>query len=66
VADVECGIQEHKSIEDPECVEQQHESAELKVRRLIPPTRKSKRQAEKVLMTANAIETRRKKGVKTR
>jgi len=30
---------------------------------LIWPTQKSKRQAEKVLMTVNAIETRRNKGV---
>jgi len=39
-------------------------SAEANVPRLIRPTQKSKIQAEKVLMTVNAIEMMRKKGVK--
>jgi hypothetical protein len=34
------------------------------VPRLVPPILKSKRQAETLFVTVNAIETRRKKGVK--
>jgi len=56
---------EHKnSIEDPECPEQQNESAAPNVPGLVRPTPKSKRQAEKVLVTVNAAETRRNKGGK--
>jgi len=51
-------------IEDPECPEQQDVSAAPNVPRLVRPTRKSKRQAEKVLVTVNAVETRRNKGGK--
>jgi len=38
--------------------------AEPNVTGLIRPTRKAKRQADRVLMTVNAIGTRRNKGVK--
>jgi len=62
--DVESDIEQDNSIEDPECPEQRDVSAAPNVPGLIRPTQKSKRQAEKVLMTVNAIETRRNKGVK--
>jgi len=53
---------EHKNcIEDPECPEQQDVSTARNVPGLVWPTRKSKRQAEKVLVTVNAAETRRNK-----
>jgi len=65
-ADVESDIELDNSIEDPDCPEQQDVSAAPHVPRLIRPTRKSMRQLEKVLMTVNAIETRRNKGVKTK
>jgi len=64
--DVESDIEQDNSVEDPECPEQQDVSATPNVPGLIRPTRKSKRQAEKVLMTVSAIETRRNKGVKTK
>jgi len=65
-ADFESPIEQDKSIEDPEWPEQRRVNATLHVPGLIRPTRKSKRQAEPVLMTVNAIETRRNKGVKTK
>jgi len=64
VADIESDIEQDNSIEDPECPEQRDVSAASNVPGLIRPTRKSKRQAEHVLMTVNAIETRRNQGVK--
>jgi len=51
-------------IEDPECPEQQDVSAAPNVHGLVRPTRKSKRQAEKLLVTVNAAETLRNKGGK--
>jgi len=63
-ADVESDIDQDNSIEDPECAEVRDASAEPNVPGLIRPTRKSKWQAEKVLMTINAIKTRRNQGVK--
>jgi len=51
-------------MEDLECPEQRDGSAAPNVPGLIRPTRKSKRHAEMVFVTINAIETRRKKGVK--
>jgi len=62
--DVEHVIAQDNSIEDPQCPVQWEVSAGQNVPGLIRLTRKSKRQAEKVLMTVNAIETRRNKGVK--
>jgi len=64
VSDVDSDIEQDNSIEDLECPEQRDVSATPNVPGLIRPTRKSERQAEKVLMTVNAIETRRNKGVK--
>jgi len=64
--DVESVIEQDNWIEDPECPEQCDVSADPNVPRLIRPTEKSRRQAEKVLMTVNAIETRRNSGVKTK
>jgi len=63
-ADDEFDIGPNKGIEDPECPEQQDVSAAPNVPRLVRPTRKSKRQAEKVLVTVNAVEMRRNKGGK--
>jgi len=63
-ADVESDIEQDNVIEDPECPEQRDVSATPHVPRLILPTQKSKRQAENVLTTVNAIETRRNMGVK--
>jgi len=51
-------------IEDPECPGQQDVSAAPNVPRLVRPTRKSKRHAEKVVVTVNAAEKRRNTGGK--
>ena len=63
-ADDESDIEHNNCIEDPECPEQQDVSATPNVPRLVRSTRKSKRQAEKLLMTVNAAEKRRNKGGK--
>jgi hypothetical protein len=63
-ADDDSDIEHNNCIEDPECPEQQDVSAMPNLPRLVRPTRKSKRQADKVLMTVNAAETRRNKGGK--
>jgi len=63
-ADDESDIEPNTGIEDTECPEQQDVSAAPNVPGLVWPTRKSKRQAEKVLVTVNAVETRRNKGGK--
>jgi hypothetical protein len=63
VAD-EPDIEHNNGIEDPECPEQQDVSATPNVPGLVRPTRKSKRQAEKALVTVNAVEMRRNKGGK--
>jgi len=62
--DAESDIEQDYSIEDPECPEERDVSARPNVPRLIWPTRKSMREAEEVLMTDNAIQMRRNKGVK--
>jgi len=61
---VESDIEQDNSIEDSECPEQRNVSATPNSPCMIGPTRKSTRQAENVLRTVNAIETRRNKGVK--
>jgi len=63
-ADIECDIKQGYRIGDPEWPGLQDVRATPNVPRLIQPTRKSKRQAEKVSMTVNAIETRRNVGMK--
>jgi len=63
-ADDESNIEHNNGIEDPECPEQQDVSAASNVSGLVLLTRKSKRQAEKVLVTVNAVETRSNKGRK--
>jgi hypothetical protein len=63
-ADEASDIEHNNCIKDPECPEQQDVSAAPNVPGLVWPTRKSKRQAEKVLVTVNAAETRRNKGGK--
>jgi len=66
VADVESDMDQNNRIKDPESQEQRDVSAAPNVPGLIRPTQKSERQAEKVFVTVNAIETRRNKGVKTK
>jgi len=63
-ADDESDIEPNTGIDDPECPEQQDVCAAPTVPRLDRPTRKSKRQAEKVLVTVNGVETWRNKGGK--
>jgi hypothetical protein len=63
-ADDESNLKPNNGIQDPECSEQQDVSAAPNVPRLVQPTQKSKRQAEKVLVTVNAVETQRNKGGK--
>jgi len=63
-ADGDSDIEHNNCIEDQECPEQQDVSAARNMPGLVRPTRKSKRQAEKVLMTVNAAGTRRNKGGK--
>jgi len=63
-ADFESDIEQDNSIEDAQCAEQRDVCATPNVPGLIWGTLKSKRQAEKVLMTVNAIEMRRNKALK--
>ena len=62
--DDESDIAHNNGIEDPECPEQQDVSVAPNVPRLVRPKQKSKRPAEKVFVTVNAIETRRNNAVK--
>jgi len=63
-ADDESDIERNNGIKELECIEQYDVSATPNVPGLVQPIPKSKRLAEKVLVTVNAIETRRNKGVK--
>jgi hypothetical protein len=63
-ADNDSDIEHNNCIEDPECPEQQVVSVAPNVPGLVRPTRKSKRQAEKILMTVNAAEMLRNEGGK--
>jgi len=63
-ADDESDIEPNTGIEDPECPEQHDVSASPNVPGLVRPTRKSKRQAEKVLVMVNGVEMRRNTGGK--
>jgi len=63
-ADDESDIEHNNAIEDAECPEQQDVSATPNVPGLVRLTRKSKSQSEKLLVTVNAVETRRNKGGK--
>jgi len=63
-ADNDSDIGPNNHIEDPECPEQEDVIAAPNVPGLVPPTRKSKSQAEKVFETVNAVETRRNQGGK--
>jgi len=63
-ADDESDIEQNNGIKDSECPEQQDVTAAANVPRLVRQTRKSKRQAENVLVTVNAVETRRNTGGK--
>jgi len=57
-------IEQNNGIEDPGCAEHQESGAAPIVPGLVRTTRKSKRQAEQLLVTVNAAETRRDKGGK--
>ena len=61
-ADIESNIQQDNSIEDPERPDQRDVSTTPNIPRLIRPTWKSKRQVDNVVMTVNAIGTRRNMG----
>jgi hypothetical protein len=63
-ADVQSEMEQDSSRKDSESPEQRDESFTPNISVLIQPTWKSKRQAEKVLVTVNAMETRRNKGMK--
>jgi hypothetical protein len=61
-ADDESDIEPNNGIQDPECPEQQDVTAAPHVPGLVRPTRKSTRQADKVIVIVNAVETQRNKG----
>ena len=63
-ADDESEIGPNNAIEDPECPEQEVVSAAPNLPGLVRLTQMSKRQAEKVLVTVNAVQTRRNEGRK--
>jgi hypothetical protein len=63
-ADNDSDIEHNNCIKDPEYPEQQDVSATPNVPGLVLPTRNTKRQAQKVLITVNAAETLRNKGGK--
>jgi len=63
-ADDDSDLEHNNCVKDPEYPEQQDVSGSPNVPRLVRPTRKSKIEAEKVIMTVNAAETRRNKGGK--
>jgi hypothetical protein len=62
--DIEFEREHSNGIEDPECPEERDGSAVPNVPGSIRPTQMSNRQAEKLLVTVNIMETRRNKGVK--
>jgi len=64
VADIQSGIEQDNCIHDPEYPVQMDVRTATNVPGLIRPTRESKGKAEMVLMTVNAIEMKRNKGVK--
>jgi hypothetical protein len=61
-ADNEFDTEQLNGMEDPECRVLQDVSTVPNVPGLVWPPRKSKRPAEKVLVTVNAVEMRRTKG----
>ena len=63
-ADDESDIGPNNGIEAPECPDQQDVSAAPNMPGLVRPTQKSKRRAERVLVTVNAVEMRRNEGGK--
>jgi hypothetical protein len=62
-ADVESDMDQDNSIEDPESPEQHNVSTAPNVPRVIWPTQMLKRHGKKVVVTVNAMETRRNNGV---
>ena len=55
----ESDIEHNNGIKHSECAEQQDVSAAPNLPGLVRPTQKSKRQADKVFVRVNAVETRR-------
>jgi len=66
VAHYKSNVELDNGFEDPKSPEQQDASTALTSARLIQPTQWSKKKAEKLLTTVNAIDTRRNKGNKTK
>jgi hypothetical protein len=64
VAADESDIEHNNGMEDPECPEEQDVSTAPNMPGLVRPTWKSKRQADKVVVTVNVVEMRRNKGGK--
>jgi len=62
--DIESDIDQDKCIKDSESPAQPNVNAAPNVPRFIRPTRKSKSQADKVLLTVNAMEMRKNQGIK--
>jgi len=65
-ADDESDVQQDNAMEDPDSPNKRDVSAAQNVPGLILQTRRSNKMAEKVLMTVNALETRRNTGHKIR
>jgi hypothetical protein len=65
-ADDESNIEQYTGLEESDCLEQQDLSAATNVPRFVRPTRKSKTQADNVLVTGNAVEMPRNTGGKKR
>jgi hypothetical protein len=63
-ADDESNVEHNNCIQDLECPEQKDVSAAPNVHGLVHPRQKSKRQAKKVLVIVNAVETKRNEGWK--
>jgi len=66
VPDVETYMDPDNGLEDPESTQQWHLNTTAHVPGLMHPTWRSKEEASKAIMIANAIETRRNKGYKTK
>jgi hypothetical protein len=64
--DDESDLEQDNVIEDLETTAQQDVSAAQNVPGLIQPTRKSKRQAEMLIMMVSTMKTRKNKGIKNK
>jgi len=64
--DNESDMEKQNGIDEPECAELHHVSATANVHGLVRPTQNWMRQVEKILVTVNAIGTRRNNEVKNK